>query len=293
LAAQNPAGEAGFARDSAETGLHNAKKEVAVKLACQEGMVPGKTLQEKFRNLERWGYEGMEFWGSALRTDSEKVKEIKRLAGNSKVKACTICAGYRGCLLDGQKSEREQALGDIRELLGIGRELGVVGLIMVPVFGPPRVPDLSPYASHRDLEGKLLVALLSEMGDHAAKTKCTILVEPLNRYETHFLNRLEQAVAIVKKVKNPYVKIMADFFHMSIEEADVAKSIKRAGDWIQHIHLADSNRVLPGMGHTDFAAPFQALKDIGYDKYMAMECGVPGDASVELPKSAAYLRQWI
>jgi len=276
-----------------ETALHQTWKEDDVKLACQEGMVPGTTLQEKFDNLERWGYEGMEFWGSALRAEPDKVKEIKRLAGKGTVKPSTICAGYRGCLLDGQKSEREQAIADIKELLTIGGELGVAGLIMVPVFGPPRLPDLSPYATHRALEAKLLVALLNELGEHAAKAKCTILVEPLNRYETHFLNRLEQAVDIVKKVKNPRVKIMADLFHMSIEEADIAKSIRRAGEWIEHIHLADSNRVLPGMGHTDFSAPFKALKDIRFKKYMAMECGVPGDASVELPKSANYLRQWI
>lgn len=264
-----------------------------MKIACQEGMVPGKTLEEKFRNLERWGYQGMEFWGSALLAEPDKVKEIKRLSSKGKVKACTICAGYKGCLLDGQKSERDQAIADIKALLTIGRELGVVGLIMVPVFGKPRLPDLSPYASDRELEEKLLVALLNELGEHAAKVKCTILVEPLNRYETHFLNRLEQAVAIVKKVKNPYVKIMADFFHMSIEERDIAASIKKAGPWIQHVHLADSTRLLPGHGHTDFASGFKALKDIGFDKYMAMECGIPGDPAVELPKSAQYLRQWI
>lgn len=263
-----------------------------MKLACQANMTPGDTLDEKFANLEKWGYEGIEIWGTPL-LEGDLAKDIQRAASKSKVKPSTICAGFRGCLLDGDKSQRDLAMKDIKQLLSIGADLGVVGLIVVPVFGPPRLPDLTPWASARDLEKQLLTVLLRELGEHAAKVKCTVLVEPLNRYETHLLNRLEQAVEIVEQVANPYVKIMADFFHMSIEERDIAASIRKAGSWIQHVHLADSTRLLPGYGHTDFASGLKALKDIGFDKYMAMECGIPGDPAVELPKSAQYLRQWI
>jgi sugar phosphate isomerase/epimerase len=263
-----------------------------VKLACQANMTPGETLEEKFANLEKWGYEGIEFGGAPL-LDTDLAKDIQRVASKSSVKPATICAGFRGCLLDADKSERQTAMKEARELLSVGADLGVVGLIAVPVFGRPRLPDLTPYASERELEQHLLMMLLNELGEHAAKVKCTILVEPLNRYETHFLNRLEQAVEIVERVNNPYVRIMADFFHMSIEEVDIAASIRQAGAWIQHVHLADSTRLLPGYGHTDFASGFKALKAVGFDKYMAMECGIPGDPAVELPKSARYLRQWI
>ncbi|MEM2936505.1 MAG: sugar phosphate isomerase/epimerase, partial [Candidatus Bathyarchaeia archaeon] len=94
-------------------------------------------------------------------------------------------------------------------------------------------------------------------------------------------------------VGREHVKIMADFFHMSIEEADIPASIKKAADYIVHVHLADSNRLLPGHGHTDFKRGFAALKKIGYRNFMALECGIPGDPEIELPKCVKYLKQLI
>ena len=272
-----------------------------MKIACQEGMAPGDTLEEKFAHLEEFGFEGIEFSGRFLR---EKVEQIKQIAARSTVKPSSICAGFRGCLLDADKEQRDLAVGDIKELLSMGADLGVVGLILVPLFGPPRLPDLSPLADPIKLERQLFLKILDELGEHAAQVKCRVLVEPLNRYETHYLNRLEQAIDVCRVVDNPYVKIMADFFHMHIEERDIAASIRKAGKksgkkrmkggiWIQHVHLADSTRELPGYGHTDFVSGFGALKSVGFDKYMALECKIPGDPMVDLPKCAQYLRDCI
>jgi sugar phosphate isomerase/epimerase len=86
---------------------------------------------------------------------------------------------------------------------------------------------------------------------------------------------------------------MADFFHMSLEERNIPESIEAAGEYIRHVHLADSTRELPGYGHTDFADGFAALRRIGYRDYMALECRVPGPGEVELPKSATYMKQWL
>jgi sugar phosphate isomerase/epimerase len=86
---------------------------------------------------------------------------------------------------------------------------------------------------------------------------------------------------------------MADFFHMNIEEADIAKSIEDAGSYIMHVHLADSNRLLPGYGHTDFKSGFNALKKINYRNFMALECRIPGDPDIELPKCVKYLKSLI
>jgi len=261
-----------------------------MKLACQEGMVPGSTLAEKVARLEDWGYQGIEIWGSNLR---ERVAEIKQALKGRKVKFGSICAGYRGCLLDPNPAERNQAMSGIKELLTLGGEFGVVGVIVVPIFGGPRLPDASPLFDAREFERKLFLEQLKEMAETAEKARCAVLVEPLNRYETHWINRLEQAVGLVRRIGSDYVKIMADFFHMSIEEADIAASIKKAGKYVAHVHLADSNRVLPGMGHTDFETGFAALKEIGFKGFMALECGVPGDAQTLLPKTAQHLRRFI
>ncbi|MFQ6040200.1 MAG: TIM barrel protein [Candidatus Poribacteria bacterium] len=261
-----------------------------MKLASQEGLAPGKDLSEKLDNLAEYGYEGIEFGGNGIQNRQD---EIIKATQNHQVKPSTICAGYGGCLVDGDKSERDRAMSDIKDLLNVAGNIGAVGLIMVPVFGDLRINDLSPYKSARQLTEELLVALLKDLGDYAGEVGSIVLIEPLNRYETRFINRLEQGVDICKRVNKPNVQIMADFFHMSIEESNIAKSIKAAGSYIKHVHLADSTRLLPGYGHTDFKSGFAALKEIGFENYMALECGVPGPGEVELPKSANYMKQWL
>lgn len=261
-----------------------------MKLASQEKMAPGAELGEKLDNLAEYGYEGIEFGGRGL---EERCDEIVKATENHPVKPSTICAGYPGCLLDSDPDQRELAIAGIRSLLKIGAEIGAVGLIMVPIFGAPRIRDLSPYKTTTELETELLVEILKDLGGYAEEVGSVVLVEPLNRYETHFIKSLNDGVEICKRVGNSNVAIMADFFHMSLEERNISESIEAAGEYIRHVHLADSTRELPGYGHTDFAAGFAALKRIGYRDYMALECAIPGPGETELPKSAAYMKQWL
>jgi sugar phosphate isomerase/epimerase len=263
---------------------------IQVKIACQESLLPGRDLLEKAENAKKFGFEGIELWGSGLK---ERVGEIKKVMDKVGIPVSTICAGYRGTPLDADRSQRELAIEDSKEILSVAADLGAVGMIFVPIFGHPRMPDLSPLYNPYELERELLLKLLDDLGAHAEKVGTYLLLEPLNRYETHFINRLEQAVWFCEKVGREGVKIMADFFHMSIEESDLAQAIRAAGPYIKHVHLADSNRLLPGWGHTDFKTPFAALKEIGYENFMAMECGVPGNPEESLPKSVNYLRQFI
>ncbi len=258
-----------------------------MKLAAQEDRIPGDELSQKLSKMESYGFQGIEFWGQSL---PERVDEVKEAIASSTIEPSTICAGYSGCLLDNDEGERKKAMKDIKSLLRIGGEIGVLGLITVPIFGKARLPNLSPLNSSVELEKELLVLELEELGKVAAENNCTILIEPLNRYETHLVKTLQDAVEIQKRVNLESVKIMADFFHMNIEERDIPESIREAGEAIHHVHLADSTRLLPGYGHTDFKSGFEALKEIGFGNYMALECGVPGDPEKELPKSVEYLK---
>jgi len=259
-----------------------------MKLACQEGLAVGATLAEKLDSLASAGYEGIEFWGGNL---WERIPEIQAATANHTVKPSTICAGFKGCPLDADKKEREIASADIHKLLETAGELGMVGLIMVPIFGSPRIPDLSPLATPVQLEKDLLYKLMDDWAKTAEKAGTLLLLEPLNRYETHLIKTLQDGVDVCEKVGSPHLKIMADFFHMSIEEANIADEIRKAGSHIAHVHLADSTRQMPGLGHTDFKAGFDALKEIGYTGYMALECGNPDpDKQAGLQKSADFLR---
>jgi len=261
-----------------------------MKIGIQLGLLPGNTVEEKFYKAKEIGFEGIEVWGRDFIDDEKVVEEYKKLSDETGIKISSICAGYTHFLLDATPEERKQAREDIKKLLEYGNYMGCIGLILVPVFGPPKISNLAPYKDAFELEKDLLLSQLPEVVEKAEKEKCALLLEPLNRYETHFLNRLEQGVEFCKKIKSEYLRIMADFFHMNIEEADIPKAIKKAGKWISHIHLADSNRILPGMGHTDFKKGFKALKKIEFDKFMVLECGVPEPKEKNLKKSYQYLK---
>jgi sugar phosphate isomerase/epimerase len=262
-----------------------------MRLAIQENLAPGRTLIEKLERIEAYGFEGLEVWGSDL---PQRLKEVKDALSTSKVKLSTVCAGYGGDLLGADRKTRETAIEGLKERLKMCAELGGVGVITVPTFGGPKIPDLYPWHPNvRDVERHILIEECKIIGGYAEEVGSYVLLEPLNRYETHFINRLQQAVDICKASGKEHVKIMADFFHMSIEEADIPKSIEEAAGYILHVHLADSNRLLPGYGHTDFKSGFTALKKIGYKNFMALECGIPGDPGKELPKCVNYLRSLI
>ena len=264
-----------------------------MKFSIREPMAPGRTIREKFENLAKMGFAGIEITTSSRRDKLEEILEASKATGI----VPNIFSAGGSALLDPRPEERRRGIEALKEALSLCGEAGGVGVIFPPLIsikmgGRPRIPDLSPLASTRQLEFDLLVAILKEeIAPHAEKVGARLIIEPLNRYEQWWPCRLEEGVAICEAVGSPNVVIMADFFHMNIEEADIAEAIRKAGKWIYNIHLADSQRLLPGYGHTDFREPLAALKEIGYDLYYGFECGIPGDPFVELPKAMEYIRK--
>jgi D-psicose/D-tagatose/L-ribulose 3-epimerase len=92
----------------------------------------------------------------------------------------------------------------------------------------------------------------------------TLCVEPLNRFETDFLNTCDQAIQLVHEVNHPAFKIMLDTFHMNIEEKDSAQAIRRCGQLLGHFHASGSDRGTPGSDHTDWKSIAAALKAINF-----------------------------
>jgi len=256
--------------------------------SIQENLLPGDNLEKKFDNARKLGFDAVEIWGHNI---EKRVNEVKSVKDSIGIKISTICSGYPGDLLSLDRSAREQAIKGIKIRLSMAAELDAVGVIVVPTFGGPKLPDLYPlFRDIRDLERKLLIEELKILGRHADNVGAYILIEPLNRYETHFVNRLEQAASICDEVGFEHVKIMGDFFHMNIEEANISESLRKYAEYIKHIHLADSNRLPPGYGHIDFKSAFEVLKEVGYRYYLALECAVPEPKFEVLKKTLSFLR---
>jgi sugar phosphate isomerase/epimerase len=250
-----------------------------------EVIVPGETLEERLANLEEWGYQGIQLH---RRTAELGVPALKNALAGSSVQLC-IYGGGNG-LLSADEQTRQAAVTQIKEGLHQAAELGAIGSIVVPVR-VPEIPPPEPPKTLYELQCEILIEELSEIAPTAEATGTMVLLEPLNRYESRFLQQLEQAAQICRAVDSPGIKFMADFFHMNIEEIDIGQAITETADTLGYVHLADSNRYQPGAGHLDFRPGLAALKKIGYNGFMTLECRIMGQNKGQaLLKSAQYIR---
>ncbi len=123
---------------------------------------------------------------------------------------------------------------------------------------------------------------LEDLATVAAEYGQTVFYEPLNRYETNLFNRVGDTVEFLKSLKARNIRILADMFHMSIEEVSIADAIRTAGPLLGHFHFADSNRRAIGWGHTEVEPIAAALHEIGYQGYVSAEA-----LSLPSPEAAA------
>lgn len=135
-----------------------------------------------------------------------------------------------------------------------------------------RVRPVSSLAEERTL----MVEAVHQIAARARELELRLVIEVLNRYESHLLNTGAEARDFINEVGAENVGILLDAYHMNIEEADPAAAIRQAGSRLWLYHAADSNRQAIGRGHTDFKAQLAALAEIGYQGPIIMECTAPG-----------------
>jgi sugar phosphate isomerase/epimerase len=262
-----------------------------VRLACQEQLIPGETLKEKWALVSAVGFDGIELLGRGDGAFEDRLPEL-RAARDTGVVVSSVCVAMDHFVGDFDAARRRDAIDQMKILLSVIGEVGGVGAITPAAFAlwSNALPPWEPPPRSPEEDREVLVGSLSELGQHAASEGVAVFFEPLNRYEDHMVNTLAQAADIVRAVGMPSVAVMADTFHMSIEEDDVAAAVQSAGDAIGHVQLGDSGRLQPGVGHLDWPPLMEALRAIGYDGWLAMECGIRGDARAALQRVAELLR---
>jgi D-psicose/D-tagatose/L-ribulose 3-epimerase len=163
-----------------------------------------------------------------------------------------------------------------------------VGAAVVSCHGAVgRVRALAGYEE----EHRYYIEGVQRIAARAEELNLRLAMEVLNRYESHFLNTAAQAIEFVTEVGAPNVGILLDAYHMNIEEAAPVSAILDAGDRLFLFHAADSNRRAVGRGHTDFLALTRALRRIGYDGDVVVECTASGPDPFTPVKGAGWLDQ--
>ena len=260
-------------------------------LSIQQSLLPPGTLSERFQRAAEYGFSGVELTAGGFAGPlADHLADIQQACQVSGLAVSSLCTSSQDDFVHPEPAERTKRLAGLVQNLRLADELGASGVIALPIRPPVRLPDLSPVADEDTLITQVAVATLKTALEQTAGVRAAFFLEPLNRYEARYLRTLAQAAELCRSVGHPRAQLMADFFHMSIEEANIAASLDAASAPLGHIHLADSNRQLPGHGHTDFVAPFRVLRRNGYSGWLALECRVPGDPAETVPAAAQFLR---
>ena len=249
--------------------------------------LPNVSLRERALLVKRLGFDGIELGREWL---DKPVEAIQQELDGTGAAVSAIVGSIQLLSLDA--GERAKAIETDRRRLEMAKALKADCLIEVPVFGPNRFPDLSPVMNSREVEERLLVAGLKQLAGDIEGSGVTLLLEPCNQKETHFMFRQEQAAKMIEQVGSPGIGILSDFYHMQIEEASIPETLARFGRHTRYVHLADGEKRLePGSMPFDYRPGFHQLKKWGYSGWLNIESKFTDTPEAALARALKYLKQ--
>lgn len=256
-----------------------------LKLVCTESLVPGKSLTEKGHYLAQIGYSGMAIFPDPATWNDKLTREVLDMEKTTGVKVCEVVfmGDVYGHLMDKDPKLQRQAIELYKQSIALCNQLGAITEMEYQYCAQDPLPLFDPYQKMPAEEERVFIDIIREF-DSVLEPGAHMLIETINRYESKYLNSMADCKAIVQKAGTKHVGILADFFHMAIEEASIPDAILDGGELIKYIHLGDNNRLAPGFGSTNWKAAVAALKKIGYDGYMNLECKLSGNLKTELKR---------
>ena len=224
-------------------------------------------LAEAFKAIGDLGFDGIEIFAPSA--DSLNDDQVSDLLTDNDLQLAAVGTGA-GMILHGlslshhDRIERERACAYVRRIIEFA------SLFDAPAIVGSMQGSSGPKQTREEALANL-VNSLRQLCVSAGDQRVPLLLEPLNRYETDLVNTLEEGAEVCEEVTTGDLKLLADLFHMNIEEPDIAQSIEIHAQHIGHVHFADSNRRAVGFGHTPMEPIVQALKKNGYKGYLSAE----------------------
>lgn len=266
-----------------------------MKIAAANLMVPGNSITEQAQLLKKWGFDGIALFVKYHEWSDELHREVLDLEKNTGVKPCEFAFGdaLYGHLMSDDIELRKKCREMYKLAAEISGQLGAVTELEFAYGLQDPLPLFNPYQKMTSSQHHGFLEMYRELTEPLIGTQGSMLLEGINRYESPYLNSIKECKDIIDELSLVNTGVLADFFHMSIEESNIADSIRYAGNDIKHVHLGDNNRLLPSYGSIDWQAGFNALKDVGYTGFVCLECSTCGDPSETLPETAKFLKKLI
>lgn len=233
-------------------------------------------LEVTLRRIKRLGFESIEISGEPRQYETKTSRPLLKQYGIRCWGAVTLTLGERN-LAASNEAQRAKSVDYVKSVVTMVKELEGTEITIVPATVGKIVPDSSP-----ELEWKWVVQGLKEVYAHARQCGVRMAIEPLNRFETYFLNRADQALRLAEEV-GPECGVCLDVFHMNIEEVDMHAAIRKVGKRLVDVHVAENNRLAPGMGNVDWKRLVATLREVGYDGALTMESVAPVDRTPVSP----------
>jgi len=233
--------------------------------------------------LKAGGFDGVEV--PLFRPSEFATADIaKGLAENGL--ECTICSVLTGGLsvISEDAAVRRQTRVHMEDCVKTAAEVGAK-IMAGPLYSPV---GYLPGRRRTADEWKWAVDCYQSLGPVLQQYGVTIAIEPLNRFETYFLNTAQDAAALCDQIGHPNVGVLFDTFHANIEEKDIAQGYRTVGRHLKHVHTCENDRGIPGTGHVEWKSVFQALHDLKYDGWLTIESF--GFALGELSAAASIWR---
>lgn len=235
-----------------------------------------ETIDTTIRRVSGLGYTKLEIAGSPEQYDTKHVRKLLKDYRLSCWGSVTLMLEDRN-LLAKDEAQRAKSVQYVKDVVRMVKELDGHMVSVVPGTVGKIVPDGRP-----EEEWQWAVDSLKEVYEYSESSGILIGIEPINRFETYFINRGDQALALAEAV-GPNCGVCLDTFHMNIEEDNLYDAIKRAKGKLVGFHVADNNRMAPGMGTLNWNKIIETLREVAYDEVLSVEFCSPLDRTPANP----------
>jgi sugar phosphate isomerase/epimerase len=259
---------------------------VATADALPSAFVVWRGIEESIAKAAAFGFDGIEL---ALKTaDQVDPQGVKRLLAENGLSCPCISTGqvFAGLSLyftARDRGKRAEVIKVFKSIIDLAVEFGA----MVNV-GRSR-GFVEDGETREDAEARF-IDVTRELTTYAAPRGVKLILEPVNRYETNFVNSVEQGAELIRKVGASNMALMPDLFHMNIEDRALDGALEAHAEHVAYIHVADSNRLAPGQGHTDFRVVFDAMKRMDYGGWISVEILPEPDPDTAARQAIDFLR---